>query len=159
MNSQIGVGTNQISTYYKGYLRVSLSMPSLQCENINDNYTVSSSSKGNKSLSYPIGMITADEVLLSGVSGGEFNGSYNYQKESINGYLTTGNSFWTITPAGGYNPYGGTTEFHAVVFLVENNGNINAFAYDRSGLRPVINIRSDVTISGDGTMESPYTIS
>ena len=159
LNNQSGVGTGTVSTYMKGYLRVSTSTPSLSCENSSDLYTVSSSNKGNKVLTYPVGLITADEVMLSGSSGGIFDGNYNYQKATPDSYLTTGNHFWTMTPAGYYNPFG-TTYCYAHLFAVYSSGDFDDYdAYGANALRPVINIRSDVTISGDGTMESPYTIS
>ena len=159
LNSQSGIGTGTITTYNKGYLRVSTSSPDLSCENTSDLYTTSSSSKGNKSLTYPIGLITADEVMLSGSSGGIFDGNYNFQKNALNAYLTTGNYFWTLTPAGGYNPYG-STPWYANLFCVHSYGEIddNYSAYT-VGYRPVINIRSDVTVSGDGTMKNPYQLS
>ena len=62
LNNQSGVGTGTVSTYDKGYLRVSTNTPSLKCENSSDYYTVSSASSGNKALTYPVGLITADEV-------------------------------------------------------------------------------------------------
>ena len=159
LNSQSGVGTGTVTTYNKGYLRVSTSSPALSCENASDLYTVSSSTKGNKALTYPIGLITADEVMLSGSSGGIFDGSYNYQKPTSNSYMTTGNNFWTMTPAGGYNPFGDTS-WNALVLTVLTSGYFDDYnAYGVFGLRPVINIRSDVTVTGDGTMENPYQIS
>ena len=159
LNSQSGVGTGAVTTYNKGYLRVSTSSPDLSCENTSDYYTISTSNKGNKTLTYPIGLITVDEVMLSGSSGGIFDGSYNYQNVTPNSYLTTGNSFWTMTPVGGIYPFGDPRWF-ALVFDVGTLGDFGDNApINNYGLRPVINIRSDVTISGDGTMESPYTIS
>ena len=80
MNVQSGVGTGTVTTYNKGYLRTVTSNPDLSCENEKDLYTVSGSSKGNKALSYPIGLITVDEVILAGHAGGVFDGTYNYQK-------------------------------------------------------------------------------
>ena len=65
LNSQSGVGTGSVTTYNKGYLRMLESIPSLICENESNLYTISSSSQGNKALSYPIGLITVDEVILS----------------------------------------------------------------------------------------------
>ncbi len=159
LNLQNGVGTGTVTTYNKGYLRVSTSAPSLICENASDLYTVSSSSKGNKALTYPIGLITADEVMLSGSNGGVFDGSYNYQKPTSNSYITTGNNFWTMTPAGGYYPFGGTL-WGAYMFFVGVSGSIDDDGASAPyGLRPVINIRSDVRVSGDGTMASPYIFS
>ena len=156
LNLQNGVGTGTVTTYNKGYLRVSTSAPSLICENASDLYTVSSSSKGNKALTYPIGLITVDEVMLSGLSGGVFDGTYNYQKASSSSYIRTGNTFWMMTPAGGYYPFG-YTNWSAFVFNVSSTGNVDDDRTDYAfGLRPVINIRSDVTVSGEGTMQKPY---
>ena len=134
--------------------------PSLICENSSDYYSPASSNKGNKALTYPIGLITVDEVMLSGSSGGIFNGVDNYTKSSSNSYLVTGYSFWTMTPAGGYNFFG-AEYWNAMLFNIGNLGIIDDDypGYNSYGLRPVINIRGDVTVSGDGTMENPYTFS
>ena len=161
LNQQSGVGTGIVTTYMQGYLRVLSSSPSLSCENSSDLYTVASSTKGNKALIYPIGLITADEVMLSGSSGGIFDGEYNYLPISPNSYLTTGNPFWTITPAGSYNTFGGRG-WYSYVLYVGSAGGIDDGVVNANGthnLRPVINIRSDVTIFGDETMSNPYVIS
>ena len=120
---------------------------------------MSGSNQGNGTLTYPIGLITADEVLLSGTSGGAFDGSYNYQKETPDSYLTTGNSYWTMTPAGYYNPFG-VAYWGAHLFHMYPSGNFDdSNANNTYALRPVINIRSDVTVSGDGTIDAPYEFS
>ena len=158
LNLQSGVGTGKVTTYNKGYLRVVESDPSLACENASDLYTLTSSTKGNKALTKPVGLLTADEALLAGVGGGVFDGGYNHQPTNPNGYLTTGNTFWTMTPAGGYNPFGGTT-WGSLVFAVLPSGHVDdPSATTTYGLRPVINIRSDVTISGNGTIDNPYQV-
>ena len=66
-------------------------------------------------------------------------------------------NYWTMSPY----------EFNANearVFIVGSNGNIYgssvlglnlAVAY---GVRPVINLRSDVTLLGSGTSDDPYTV-
>ncbi len=158
LNNQSGVGTGTVTTYNKGYLRVEASAPTLACENEGDYYTVFTASSGNKSLTNSIGLITVDEVMLAGYEGGIFNGDYNYTKQNKNGYLVIGNSFSLMTPAGGYNPYG-FISFGSRVFAMYGTGKIDV--YDTSyklGLRPVINIRSDVTIMGTGTMTDPYLV-
>ena len=158
LTEQSGIGTGTIITYNKGYLRVVESAPTLTCENDSDYYTMASASSGNKKLSYPVGLITADEVMFAGHGGGVFDGSYNYTKRNNDSYLITGNAFWTMTPAGGYNLFG-LTNWVANVFSVYYSGYIddNA-AFDPYGLRPVINIRSDVKITGTGTMTDPYVV-
>ena len=156
LNNQSGVGTGTISTYYKGYLRVSTSTPSLKCENTSDYYTVSNASIGNKSLTYPIGLVTADEVLLAGSSGGVFDGEYNYQKNAPDAYLTIGQDFWTMTPSGYYNPFGHLYWFSRVLpvdtlGLIDDRGPNNTL-----GLRPVINLKGILKFTGNGTKNNPY---
>ena len=63
-----GFGTNV--TYYgpygKSYLKESLRSPrtaTFKCPNINDLYTINGATKGNKAMTYPIGLITADEPV------------------------------------------------------------------------------------------------
>ena len=159
LNLQSGVGTGTVITYNKGYLRVEESAPTLTCENASDYYTVSSASSGNKKLSYPIGLITADEVMLAGHAGGVFDGSYNHMKSNNGSYLVTGNTFWTMTPAGGYNPFGGAG-WGAHVFGVSSSGNFDDDNADYAvGLRPVVNLKSGVTITGSGTKTDPYVVS
>ena len=158
LNLQNGVGTGTVMTYNKAYLRVVESSPTLVCENTSDYYTVSSVSNGNQKLSYPIGLITIDEMMYAGNAGGVFNGTYAHMKSSNKNYLVIGNHFWTMTPAGGYNPFGNTA-WVAKVFGVnawcrlDDNDAVGVY-----GVRPVINIRSDVTITGSGTMTDPYVI-
>ncbi len=158
LNNQSGVGTGTVITYNKGYLRVVESTPTLTCENASDYYTVSSASSGNKKLSYPIGLITTDEMMLAGHAGGVFDGLYNHMKTNNGSYLATGNTFWTMTPAGGYNPFG-DTYWRAQLFGVYGSGIIDGHgASDTNGLRPVVNLKSDVTITGSGTMTDPYVV-
>ena len=156
LNNQSGVGTGTVSTYYKGYLRVSTSTPSLKCENTSDYYTIGNASSGNKVLTYSIGLITADEVLFAGSSGSTFDGAYNHQKSTPNAYLTIGQHFWTMTPAGYYNPFG-STNWVSRVFYVSTSGYFDDF--DANGtlvLRPVINLKNTLKFTGDGTKNNPY---
>ena len=147
----LGYGTN--ATVYAPVDRflnaswswLSTQNPTLKCSQLsNDMFTVSGSSKGNKALANPVGLITADEVVFAGGKGGTNNSSY---------YLYTGQNYWTMSP---FDFYDG----HADVFFVHSNGNLNySNVYGAIGVRPVINIASNVTIkSGDGTISNPYVI-
>ena len=122
--------------------------PSLKCSQIaNDMFTVSGSSKGNHKLTYPIGLITSDEVVLAGGFGGSGNSSY---------YLYTGQNYWTMSPS--YFDSAGD----AYVFFVYSSDSfgLNSNRVDSTdGVRPVINLKADVTITGEGTSSNPYTIS
>ena len=121
-----------ISTiYYAAYERIWTNRrPSYECSNTNDMYTTK------------IGLITADEVVYAGGRGGTNN--YGY-------YLYTGNYYWTMSPY--YYP-------NAYVFIVSSNGQLGGNCVDNTwGVRPVINLRSDITISGgDGTASNPYVV-
>ncbi len=166
LNHRDGAGTGTIITYYSSYLRTITSTPTLCCENQSDLYTVSSSSIGNKALMYPVGLITLDEVIFAGHGGGVFDFDYDSDyrdfkntKESPNSYLINGNQFWTMTPVGYYNPFGGIY-LGTHIFSVYPTGFLDdTGTYGVIGFRPVINIRSDVTVSGLGTMQNPYTFS
>lgn len=63
--------------------------------------------------------------------------------------------------------YNGTNGVYAQVMLVDQYGNITSSlnknyddgVYITAGIRPVINLRSDATISeGNGTINSPYIV-
>ena len=159
LNLQSGVGTGTVTTYYKGYLRTVTSSPDLNCENANDLYTVSSSSQGNKALTYPIGLITVDEVMIAGAAGCVFDGYINDQAYCPTCYLQTGNYYWTMTPTGGYVPYG-FNYWTAVLLGVDAYGNIaDGLSNAPLDVRPVINIKQDAQIVGEGTIENPYKLS
>ena len=160
LNLQSGVGTGTITTYNKAHFRVEKNLPTLTCEDIKDYYTVSSASIGNQALIYPIGLITADEAIYAGHAGDVSDNHYNHSQFNKKSYLITGSWFWTMTPVGGYNPFG-ITYWHTYVFGIGGSG-VNAADHvtnSASGLRPVINIRSDATMTGSGTMTDPYVVS
>ena len=55
-----------------------------------------------------------------------------------------------------------TSSGNANVFYVNSNGNLvsNGYVNSADGVRPVINLRANATISsGDGTCSNPYVIS
>ena len=134
-------GTGTTRTYYGAYIRLfnkGSESASLQCDS-RDVYTTTDSSSGNKSLTYPIGLLTADEYVLAG---------------SGNSYLDVGINYWTMSPnrfAGGY----------ANVYYVSSSGRLSDIVVSRSsyGVRPVINLKSAIAISGSGTTGDPYTLS
>ena len=142
-----GIGTTD--TVYGVFVRLSKSYaPQYKCPQNNDLYTTTTSTKGNKSLTYPIGLITADEVAYAG-------GTYNKTNESY--YLMNGNNFWTISPC--------TSAFKAFtltsVWGVTNKGSVNITFDVRNNyaVQPVINLKSTVGITnGDGTSSNPYVI-
>ena len=156
LHANVGIGT--MTTYNKGYLRVLENTPTLLCENTNDYYTISTSSVGNKALTYPVGLISIDEVLLAGYAGSVFNGAYNHLNSCKNGFLTIGNHISTMTPAGYYYPFSAGDVVARMLIIDQNGGIDDVWSNYEFGLKPVINIRSDVTITGSGTMTDPYVV-
>ena len=150
-----GSGTGTSSTDYAAYNRlVNSKNPSFKCtDKDKDLYTTPGSSEGNGALKVtpsdndstptPIGLITADEVAYAGGVVGSNNTSY---------YLYNNAYYWTMSP---YN-----YSSRARVFNVYVSGNLNGdwSVTSTYGVRPVINIRSDVAITGTGTTTDPYKI-
>ena len=138
-------GTGTTVTYYGAYIRlISNNNPNLQCDS-SDVYTTIDSSSGNKSLQYPIGLITADEVILAGIP-------YYEDGRSQSNYLYTNVNYLTMSPFW-YNSY-------ASVFYVASYGSLSEIFVNRIdyGVRPVINLRNDVQITGSGTTSNPFKI-
>ena len=139
-----GLGTTQ--TTYGAYNRLYLSRsPSLECSN-EDLYTYVGANQGNQALTYPIGLISADETVYAGAS---------WHLDNSEFYLYPSKFFWTMSP---YMFYGTT---NARVFIIDGDGWLNYNDVNIiGGVRPVINLKSDVTISsGNGTSSQPYVIS
>ena len=145
-----GYGTN--TTAYGPWSRIltsggsynSTQTPTFNCPNNNDLYTVKGATKGNKAMEKPIGLITADEVIYAGGFGGTGNNKY---------YLYNGQYYWTMSP---YNFRGG----YAYVFTVSLDGYLDHwYVSNTTGVRPVINLRADVAITGSGTQNDPYEVS
>ena len=138
-------GTGTTETYYGAYIRLYTNKaPMFECTNESDLYTTSGSEDGNRALTYPIGLITADEVAYAGGVNGSTNQSY---------YLYTNQDYWTMSPMYCY-------EWLAHVFNVNSNGNLGYnWVPPAYGIRPVINFKADVTISsGNGTTTDPYQV-
>ena len=94
--------------------------------------------------------------MLAGHAGGVFNGTYTHTKKNKTSYLTTGNAFWTLTPASAHIPYG-FSYWYAFGVVIGSSGIID----DNSapfGIKPVININSNVSVTGTGTKTDPYII-
>ena len=143
-------GTRTMTTYYGAYIRFmnSNKQPTFGCQNSSDLYTTSGSGERNGALQYPIGLISADEVAYAGSVWNTNNQGY---------YLYTNQEYWTMSPfwfdyANGW----------AYMFLVYSDGSLNSDWDDHVsnmwGIRPVINLKADVTITGSGTTNDPYQV-
>ena len=129
--------------YYAAYTRLNTNKsPILTCPTDSDKFTSKKSSIGNKTLDYPVGLITADEVAMAGGVYGTRNSSY---------YLYTNQYYWTGSP------YSFKTDSNPYEFRVAFSGNIY---FNRAtityGIRPVISLISSAKLSGDGTYNNVY---
>ncbi|MCM1053017.1 MAG: hypothetical protein NC483_03500 [Ruminococcus sp.] len=138
-------GTGTITTYYGAYIRgVTKKLdPTFKCANDNDLYTVDSANKGNGALTYPVGLITVDEVNYAGLA---------YGISAKNNYLYTSLDYWTMSPSN-FTENGKTS-----MFRVTGDYFGNVWGLYKYGIRPVINIRSDIKLTGLGTIDNPYKV-
>ena len=115
-----------------------------------DIFTVSSEI-GNGALTYPVGLITSDEMVLAGG-----RGSINTENlgENKKYYLYTGAWYWSISPCY-YNK-----ESIAYAIRAHTQGYISPTLVSYSGgIRPVVSLYSGTSYqSGNGTSNSPYRI-
>ena len=146
-----GSGTGTSSTDYAAYNRlVNSKNPSFKCTDSQDLYTTPGSSKGNGALKVtpsdndstatPIGLITADEVAFAG-------GVYNQSNSSY--YLYNNAYYWTMSPY--------YSDSYAYVFVVYDYGDLDGNDVNvADGVRPVINLKSAIAITGSGTTSDPF---
>ena len=128
--------------------------PTYDCATTEDKFTVDTST-GNGKLTYPIALMTADEVSFAGALY-ETNAPTWYYYNSANGSSTGTNWWWLLSP----NNLSGSD---AVVFGVDGSsypGRLSGYFVDySSGVRPVVSLKSCVkTSGGDGSASAPYTI-
>lgn len=145
-NKSYSINSNSTITF-KSKTRLSNGAPSLACED-DDYMTATNSTLGNKVLTYPVGLITMDEVMLAG----------GYSSNNTSYYLSTGNAFWTMTPSANTGLFAASA---SNIMLIDANGKIDnsTDGSTSSGVRPVINLKSDVYYgAGNGTADSPYSL-
>ena len=139
-----GTGIGQTVSYYN-YANTGTGNVNLKCTQQNDRFTVSDEVVGNGSLTYPVGLLTDDEVLLAGGPNSITNYNYNY-------YLYTGNDYWTMSP-------GDFRGSYAYVRDVDIYGSVfGSRVHSSGGVRPVLNLKSGSLKSGSGTALDPYLV-
>ena len=148
-NNGDGINTNtNTNTYYGAYDRYYTNYnPTLLCPDAtNDLFTVTNES-GNQASKSPIGLITADELMVAG-----------YRRDYINklAYPFSGVNCWIMSPG-----YFTTVGAMARGFILDSGGLINGTNWitGNSGVRPVINLNANVEITGGiGTKSEPYIV-
>ncbi len=132
------------NSYFSANNRVYITYnPSVTCPNEErDGFTVSTTSGGNGALTYPVGLLTADEVMLAG---GNRNSNLKY-------YLYTGEDYWTLSPT--------SFDEYSRGFGVQGGILRNEIAFMNSfGVRPSVSLAPGTkTFDGNGTADNPYVI-
>jgi len=145
--SDTGLGYGTHLTAYGATARTRVynniaSAPTFKCPQKNDAFTVNDTIKGNGALTYPVGLITADEIVAAG--------SGKYATTNTRYYLCRLSYYWSLSP---FN-YSG-----AYVFVVGYSGDLNKFGVTTGvTVAPVINLSAEYVsgLTGDGTIENPY---
>lgn len=132
--------SSSLRFYYAAYGRlITNKVPSTTCS-VDDIL-----SKSNGKLINPIGLITADEAAMAGIVS---------DQDNTGGFLYTGLEYWTMTPSYFYN-----SPNRADVFSINSVGGFNRPGVSSEyGIRPVVNLSSDVAIIGSGTSDDPYVV-
>ena len=82
-------------------------------------------------------------MAFAGGVAGLKNGNY---------YLYTGKDYWTISPCN-------SARSSDYVYRILSDGGLGNWSVNDSlGVRPVINLSADVTLSGSGTSTDPYVV-
>ena len=117
--------------------------PDYKCPVASDKFTTTTV-KGNGKLSYPVGLISADEITFAGLPAGKTNNSF---------YLYTGDYYWAGSPR---DFYGGS---YAYGFYVRVGGYLGSGGVDYyGGVRGVVSLSSESKLLGSGTYNDVYTV-
>ncbi len=118
--------------------------PQFTCPQENDKFTVEEKSGGNGALTYPVGLITADEIVTAG--SGKFSTASSY-------YLKKEDWYWS------FSPFNLRSSGSANMFNVLGNGYLKYFYVGvLGGVAPVINLKTEYLdkLKGNGTIDNPY---
>ena len=154
---EVGEGTYSVSDSFNYYVytRLNAGNPTYDCEDTKDAF---SGSNSEAKLTYPIGLMTADEITYAG--GYKFTSLTSpyawYYLNSAGGSITGSTYWWLLSPFN-CNGNGSRVWF---VFGSVRPGNLNSGTVNpSSSVRPAISIKGDALYSkGDGSPEKPYEI-
>jgi hypothetical protein len=132
--------------YYSAYGRNTQTYtPSVECPNKNDAFTVSDTTNGNGALTYPIALLTADELTMAG------SGDSGYSNKA---YLYTNQYWWSLSPY----------FFDSNVAMEFSLGSGGGSLYGNNvggsdGVRPAVSLIPGTSFaSGDGSSDSPFVV-
>ena len=143
-----GVNNTPRTSIFGAYARYVKNVAQFTCqEPSRDLYTTTDSSIGNRALTYPVGLITYDELVFAGMDQRHINKlSWAYSTQH----------YWTMSPS-----YFDAAWGYAYEWGLNSAGNLIPW-WDVTyslGARPVINLKSDTLItSGIGTSSDPFVV-
>ena len=145
------------NTNFGAYTRLNTNKtPSYDCAATEDKFTVDTST-GNGKLTYPIALMTADEVRFAGGVYG-INAPTWYYYNSSNGSSTGSTLWWLLSPS----TWTANGIYASVFRMLDSSypGRLTWNAvYSSDGVRPVISLKSCTLYStGNGSASDPYTI-
>ena len=120
---------NATMTLYSSY------KPNFKCE---------TDGNGKGIINSKVGLITYDEVIYAG----------GYYDRSNSNYYLYNNKYgiWTMSPSG-------VTTTYARSWLVASSGRMNSLGVSGDyGLKPVLNLKVNLLVSGTGTSTDPYVV-
>ena len=142
LNTELYYGAYQRSNYASNDSAVK-NQPSLVCPNKNDAFTVNNGN-GNRKLTYPVALLTEDEIVLAGGLAGA-NSTFYLNNDYTYNWLLSPSKF-TNSDSRIFVQYGSFTDYK---YIVSNP----------YGLRPSVSLKPGMTvISGSGTVADPYVI-
>ena len=129
---------------FRNYWYSTTNVPTTACPREIDSFSVNSSVAH---LNYPVGLLTADEIIMAGSAGDIFTSNTSH-------YLYTGGYYWSLSPH-----Y--FTSDDAGEFYFGGNGYLGASGVEVAyGLRPVISLKpgTEFETGGEGTKLKPYVV-
>ncbi|MCI6349693.1 MAG: hypothetical protein MR779_02170 [Tenericutes bacterium] len=143
------------SFYYAAFTRLKTNKtPTYDCTNNNDKFTVDAST-GNGKLTYPIALMTADEIAYAGGVNDTNAPMWYYTNSSLES--STGTQFWwSLSPF----YWNGVYAFSWDVYGSDSPGALSySNVLDSRGVRPVVSLKTcTLWTSGNGAPETPYEI-
>ena len=148
--------TDGTTFYYAPFGRLNTNKtPTYNCTNIKDAF---SGSNSEAKLTYPIGLMTADEIAYAGGKAiTSLPSPYAwYYLNSAGGSITGSTIWWSLSPSYWLGSLSGVWGVYGSILPSYLNGSSVADTY---AVRPAISLKSCIKYStGNGTANNPYTI-
>ena len=155
---EVGSGTYSATGsnfYYAAYTRLYTNKtPTYDCTNDNDKFTVDAST-GNGKLTYPIALMTADEIAYAGGVAFKNAPMWYYTNSSLES--STGTEWWwSLSPFYWYGNNAVSWDVSSGTPGLLNFNSVNNLL----GVRPAVSLKTcTLWTSGNGAPETPYEIS